>query len=490
MSKTNLKKIIEYFLIVLCLTPLFFINVRASHEWGDDFALYVKQAKNINAGISQNETGYIFNEKCFIAPQAYPVGFPLLLSLVTQNMQGLNYQTFDLYMSLFLALTCLVGFLILRQYVSFITALATSLIIAYNPLLLHFKSEIASDLPFAFFSMLSVYLMLQKQNYITSILIGLLIGFSIHVRSVGFVLIPVFVIHNFFIEVHIKHFTFKKHLYAIIAIVVSLFTYFIIKISFPADTSYVYWKTSDFWKNINGHLSYNFHWLAQMFRDYKWNDYYFIGVIASSCLVIFSVLGFVYFFNKNKRSVINLYFLVYVFAIISYQYGEAGLRFLYPVLFFIFLYAIIGFKHSIADLNVNKNVVVLIICVLVSISYKDEIFLIKESENDLINGPEISEAKSVFRYINDSIPQKTVIAFPLPKVLILYTHVKSVTLNCANSDEEILSDVKKFKVKYILNSDGLSAEPIKKITWQDTALFKSIFSNNRFTLYRVQNEKL
>lgn len=478
-----MKKIFEYILILACLVPLFFINIRTSHDWGDDFALYIKQAKNINAGIPQNETGYIFNENCFVvAPQAYPIGFPLLLSFVIDNSSSINYPKLDLYITFFLTLTCFVGFLILRRYTAFLTAFVTTLIIAYNPILVNFKSEVFSDLPFAFFSMLCVYLMLQKENYILAVLLGLVIGFTLHIRTIGFVLVPAFTFHKFFIENDIKQFSIKKQFHSIITLITSLLFYLIIKIAFPCNSKYVsFFDTEHFWNSVSHHLLYNLSQFVVFF-----GNQHSVSIIASSCLVVFSILGYVYFFKTNKRSVINVYVVMYFIILLTYWYSEAGMRFLFPILFLIFLYAIIGLKQSLAYLNLNNRVLAAIAGILILWSYKDPIEWIKQSENNLIDGPEIPEAKAAFEFINNSLPEKTVVVFPLPKVLALYTHAKSVTLNCANSDEEILEDIKKFDVKYVLNSEGLTAEPVKNFISKDTSLFKPVFSNSRFVLYRVE----
>ena len=76
-----MRKIIEHTILLLFLIPLFFINIKSSHDWGDDFAQYIHQAKNISEGISQNETGYIYNpDIAVLGPQAYPIGLPMILA--------------------------------------------------------------------------------------------------------------------------------------------------------------------------------------------------------------------------------------------------------------------------------------------------------------------------------------------------------------------------------------------------------------------------
>ena len=76
----QMKQKIFMALAILLLLPLFFLNVKTSHDWGDDFAQYLIQAKNIVHHHSQTDNSLIYNGQvnCYSLP-AYPVGFPLLL---------------------------------------------------------------------------------------------------------------------------------------------------------------------------------------------------------------------------------------------------------------------------------------------------------------------------------------------------------------------------------------------------------------------------
>ena len=79
--------------------PLLFLGTRTSHDWGDDFAQYIHQAANIVKGIPQSETGFIYSQQNYIGPQAYPVGFPLLLAPV-YALAGNNITAFTTFISL------------------------------------------------------------------------------------------------------------------------------------------------------------------------------------------------------------------------------------------------------------------------------------------------------------------------------------------------------------------------------------------------------
>src|SRR5690349_19487285 len=93
---------LKYLIAALICLPVFVINIKHSHDWGDDFAQYIHQAKNITTGTSQQQTGYIYiPEFLHLGPPTYPVGFPLLLAPV-YAMFGNSVWHFDIYTSFFL----------------------------------------------------------------------------------------------------------------------------------------------------------------------------------------------------------------------------------------------------------------------------------------------------------------------------------------------------------------------------------------------------
>ena len=88
--------------MAIMLIPLFFINVRSSHDWGGDFAMYILQTKNITEAVPQSELPYIYNpDNAVLCPPAYPIGFPLLLSPV-YAITGNSIVAFSLWITTFL----------------------------------------------------------------------------------------------------------------------------------------------------------------------------------------------------------------------------------------------------------------------------------------------------------------------------------------------------------------------------------------------------
>lgn len=74
-----------YLLLVVlsCAVGWWYSNTRQfGHDWGDDFAQYLRHAQNIAAGRPYKQTGHLLNPKYQISPETYPPIFPLLLAPV------------------------------------------------------------------------------------------------------------------------------------------------------------------------------------------------------------------------------------------------------------------------------------------------------------------------------------------------------------------------------------------------------------------------
>src|ERR1051325_10382424 len=117
-----------YLLIAVSCLHLFFINLKDSHDWGDDFAQYIHQAENITHGIPQTETGYIYNKEYpLYSPPVYFTGFPLLLAPV-YTIEGNNISAFSYLISGFLFLCALIFFRFFTDYFKSVTSFLLVLI--------------------------------------------------------------------------------------------------------------------------------------------------------------------------------------------------------------------------------------------------------------------------------------------------------------------------------------------------------------------------
>jgi hypothetical protein len=477
------KKIGLHVFVIALLFPLLFINIRNSQDWGDDFAQYIHQARNILIGESQNNTGYIYNENYFIGPKAYPTGFPLLLAAFSQfgndGLEGLSR-----IISAFWLLACFVGFLILRKHHSFLTALITTIIIAYNPMMINFKTEILSDLPFTFFSMLCLYLIDKEDKPGLSIASGLLLAFTVHIRTIGFILLGV---HCFYKFIKVRKADGKNpYRYLIMTLSAFFVLYFALKLIYPCDSCYPgLFDAENYWLNMNKQISYNFDTLFSFFRSHPIKNFYYIPVIASSCMIAFSFIGLIKFWKTDRTNPIVIYTIAYIFVIISFKFGDTWMRFLFPILFIIFLLAIEGLKVTFNALNISGRKLAVVFGAFILFGYSEELERIVDHTSEINEGPQKPAAQKMFEYINENLDQETVVEFDKPRALALYTNVRSVAFNPLQEKLNIPKEVVKFDVNYILTYDLTTDPVIRNFTQQDTAFCKMVYSVNEFRLYKL-----
>lgn len=473
-------------IVAVSLIPLLFINLRSTHDWGDDFAQYLHQAQNIKAGISQNNTGYIFNENCFTGPVAYPAGFPLLLTPVVSAI-GTDFVILNQYISVFLILTGVTLFLIFRFYVSFLPASLMAIIFAYNPSLIHFKAQILSDLPFTFFSVLCILFIHLKQRYWLDVLLGLLIGFTIQVRSVGVILPITYLIYQLFVVNKIRQFSYRQQTHTVVTLLSLALCYFAISLLYRCNSNYpVFLGAERFWQNFNDHFSYNLHHFSMIFRGYITPDYFSIGVLAASCMVAFIVPGFLYFRRKHPSSFLLLYPPFFLLAVVFYKYSHAGIRLIIPVMPFYFLYAAIGFKETMLTFTKRMKLLAAVAGALVLYGYYDEIQRIEINKDTIQEGPQQEASKDIFNYINKNLPENTIVVFDKPRALCLYSTVRSFNFYPAASKEEMNSDIKRLKARYILTHQTETSDNIKRMVTLDTLMYQPVYSNPLFNLYKIR----
>src|SRR5687767_2681070 len=174
------RNVVFFFAVVILLVPLFFLNIRSSHDWGDDFAQYILQAINLAEGKPQDAGSYIYNPDYPIyAPPLYPVGFPILLAPV-YLMFGNSILAFNYFQTLFLFLFGISILFLLNRFMDFVRALLLTLIAVYNSWILEFKTEIISELSFSLFFLWTVTCYLdfrEKSTWVKGVLLGCLAGF-------------------------------------------------------------------------------------------------------------------------------------------------------------------------------------------------------------------------------------------------------------------------------------------------------------------------
>src|SRR5688500_17203327 len=136
------------------------------HEWGDDFAGYIMQAKSILNGDMQNFVEHngitIQQSSAQIGPVAYPWGYPLILTPI-YALKGISPLALKLPGLFFFAGLLICIYLLTKTHLTTTESFLLVSLFAVNPLLINFLDEILSDIPFLFFSTLALLLMMKEK---------------------------------------------------------------------------------------------------------------------------------------------------------------------------------------------------------------------------------------------------------------------------------------------------------------------------------------
>lgn len=498
----NLKKnYLLVFLFLLCI-PLLFINIKNSHDWGDDFASYIHQAKNIIEGIPQSSLGYVLNQDSpGIGPPAYPIGFPLLLAPVYYFF-GNNISAFTGFLSILLIIAVLLMYRFFKFYFSTLTSFFLVLIIIYNPWTLNFKMEVMSEIPFTLLFLVIIIFYHQKKearNYLFFIIMGLLGGFLMSIRAVG----SVFVMAVFYeILCNLYRYLVKKkrdnslkklivQKFIVISLSISLYL-FLNLILFKVPSSGLYYTSLLTFNSLSQIIRDNLTYYFDVFKGFFTTenaDWRFAPLFTSSAMLTFAVIGF---FKKvsAKFDFVDLVVLLYCLLVLIYPFGNAGFRFILPIAPVLFYYALLTVK----DINipfklVNRKVIILLIGTLILVQYKVSIEKIINQRNEVLWGPQEENAAEAFSYIKNNIPENAVIDFVKPRALALYAERNSYHMKINQSMPDIRKNITYANISFLLYTD----EPIN--FFPDDSLKKYVsltnnnlvceWSNSKFRLYKI-----
>ncbi|MBP7216282.1 MAG: glycosyltransferase family 39 protein [Candidatus Omnitrophica bacterium] len=159
-----------------------------------DSSLYIEMARQVRAGEGLVCAPFGINPVCVdtVPCDTFPPGYPLLIYSLSLTGMSENDAAVVIPAACFVLLP-IVFFLVLRYLVDDINAFFSSLMATFLFPNIHFSSQALSDIPFLL-TVLTSFLFLfksiqeEKRKYI--ILAGLMAGFAILIRYVGYALFP------------------------------------------------------------------------------------------------------------------------------------------------------------------------------------------------------------------------------------------------------------------------------------------------------------
>jgi len=485
-----------FLLLLLLLSPLFKLHVTGLHAWGGDFSQYIHEAINIVDNKPVGDIGYIYNENHpSLAPSAYPVGFPILLAPVYAKY-GNDMMVFMTFMALLLFLLGGVCFYFIKFEFGALAAFLGTIVLIYNPWTIGFKAHILSDIPFTLFLLLSAFVYLHWENKRVPVIIGLIVGFTILIRTVGIV-IPIAIALDKSMKILLAYrsknnelATLKKEaIEGLTIIVTALVVVFLIHnviLPLPEDNNY-----SDIISSASkfDYLSRNFdHYIDLTHAYFTVNDQSWLSVIS---YWVFGLLALVGMVTQKQNTVFLLLLILGLFGIILLFPYLQQFRYVFPIVPFLIYYFIAGSKKVFA--NPKSNQIFLSIFLLFTLFfYIPKIIKFQKKLDDypLASGPQQTVAIEAFQYVKENVPEDAIMVFSKPRVLSLYADRKCMR-NSYSSADVVHGEFLDKNIDYILvnkwlgNRESSIGQYLEK--YQESHL-DSLWSNSRYVLFQFKKD--
>jgi 4-amino-4-deoxy-L-arabinose transferase-like glycosyltransferase len=460
-------------------------TLRRGHEWGDDFAWYIMQAKSIVNGTTDEfmEQSRFTNGQSttHLGPTAYPWGYPLILT-PAYAVKGISPLALKLPGLFFYAgfLICL--YLLMKARLTETESLLVVALFAFNPLLLQFLDQILSDIPFLFFSTLSLLLMTQggKRSHWHSIGIGAAIFFTAFLRVTGVLLLGCFLIVEFF-----KLLNNRKDRAAAMEIIkgslivcsVFILLWITNLLLFPSGGDSYFSQYASLIETARGFIPAYFNVFSLFFGDTPgWKYLYYL-------LVALFLLGARIGWKQDP--IFILFFVLWLLVHVTYPYWQ-GARYVFPLLPIFIYFTFQGFKFLINRLpegyrSIGQSGVyglwILIVCILFVKSITNAYLNLQNDRS--ISGPFDPFSREVYDYIKEETPPESVVIFFKPRVMLMMTdHPTIMSTECDRmwkGDYLVLS-------RKVGKNQQITPEEIDACNLP----LEQVLKNNRFVVYKIQ----
>ncbi|HUE99529.1 MAG TPA: hypothetical protein VMN99_09755 [Anaerolineales bacterium] len=461
-------------------------TLRSGHEWGDDWAWYVLQAKSIWEGTTDefieisDFTNY--QSTSHLGPLAYPWGYPLILTPF-YALNGISPLTLKIPGLLLYSGFLFVLYLFSRSRLTLPESLILVSLFAFNPMLLLFTDQILSDIPFLFFSTLTLYLVTRDEprGWWHYAFIGASIFCTTFLRATGLLLLGCFLAVEFFRLVAQR--TDREAVKRIVinsVIVCAVFAalWILNAAIFPGGgESYL-----TQYENLTADLVRDF--IGLYFRIFAW----FFGVepgwkFLYYIVLLFALLGA--WIRRKHEPFLLWFFVVWMLVHVTYPYWQ-GPRYIFPLLPIFIYFAFQGMKFIIGKLPEKNQLTgqrvfygfwLLIIGYFLVYSASSVYVNLKEDRQ--INGPFDPFSMEVYDYIKRKAPPDSVLIFYKARVMRLMTDYPSIMINKCDGmlkgDYLILS-------KKVGENNQVPPDQIKAC---NLPLDKEL-ENRRFIIYKIE----
>ena len=486
-----------YFLLAILSIPLFLLNVRDVHLWGDDYSQYIKEGQNFASGLPYYQSTYVYNNLNHeFGPPSYPPGFPLMLAPIIKVF-GITIRPM-----LYLIAACLAGLLfamyaLFRRYMGPLSAICLASAGVYSGYIIDLKSNILADIPLTLF--VTLYLLYRDESRTTIkrlVLLLFLVVSAMLIRSQTIVLLlaeGVFfvytLLHKYFTKKSLSFKDLTGSLSLRILLPGSLLYLFCIKIVFPnpLDSWGFYFQlfalNKGKWSSV---IAFNFGYLIDLLKSmvhFLAHGSFRRGIVTimEYTGLIFSLLGFLYSIRR-KITFEDVFFILMCAMIIGLSVYQ-GVRYILPILPIFLLYCYRTARLVLPRvLLVNNTAITIGVMAIYLFAGLDE-YRKAAAPDDLYWTPYSKEDSLAFKYIRSNINDTEIIAFSKPRALALYTGKKAMTMGQVSATD----NKKRFDslhVRYMLIKTDVEDSAFKKYISLLHPAIDSLPIAKNYTLYK------
>ena len=386
------------------------------HNWGDDYALYVNQAKALTEGgidtlYEQNKFSMDYET---MGPYLYPFGFPALLAPV-YHVFGIN-----LYAMKWLCALCFIGSIpIVFKLTQLVThnrlvQLAVTTFVAFHWLFIRHSDNVLSDLPYFFFSLYAIYLIAAAKSVAGYLWLGVIMFMAYFIRDIGITLPGALFIYQITQKRPASRPAWVKTLspYAVFMILAVGS-----KILLPSGGGNHLDMILD--TTFTGTMSNLVYYLTKILMYMLVVKGYWVLIFAP--LVIIAVYVGI---QQHWRA--HQYILTYILAnmaILSLWPSHQGFRFVFPMLPFFTLYLFTGLNRLAEKRTIGSlKAIGLFLLLAWGVSLYQITRYARIDTNEALS----IEMQQIYAYINTNMASDKVIAFDKPRTLRLFTGVNAI----------------------------------------------------------------
>lgn len=476
--------------VILIIGSFYLLTIRQGHFWGDDYSVYIQNAKNIVDGVDYNTTSYLYLAP-YIGPGAYPPIFPIFLAPVYwafgMNLTAMKVEVILAFLfSLWLLIQLLKGYLSIKQQIILLA------MIGLNPLFWSIKDRIQSEPLFLATVNLSIYLVCQfyksgaggttRLAYILAT--GISFYLSYGTRSVGLLLLPCLVLYDVFRNRRLSWPSF--YTVGVVMVTIAL----VLLQSFALQRAHSYIEQV---QPGSQHFLYN--WMV-FIRDNiarytfsmteLWDNVY-SKLPRIGLTILMSILAMIGFIIQAKRKVTFQELFVGLYAVcIVIVPMTGGIRYMLPIVPFYMFYSLQGIK-ALPEKNGLRNIIIVIVGASVIATYAANYST--QNYKEIPNGITKTEAIEFFEYVKKQTNENDVIIFNKPRALALFTSRKSSFFPLKQDDNGVWQYFKSINATHVVvGPDTLEPHEqvfIREFVSRNANFFRQVYANADFKIYRV-----